>query len=217
MAGILFTRPNHDQITNYISQWSETVIALAKTKGFVVLDLVGKKADRESLEKYLVSHKPDFSFLNGHGSSDVICGYNDEILIDKVTEPSIVKGLIIYARSCNAGENLGNILVANGAKAFIGYTKSFAIGINNNFVSRPKEDPLARLFLEPSNLVGTTLIKGNTVKEAYDRSILGMKKTLLEMTMSSIPNKKDYIFALYNNMLGQVVIGDEQARIKKQA
>jgi hypothetical protein len=100
-----------------------------------------------------------------------------------------------------------------GVKAFIGYTKSFAIGINNNFVFRPKEDPLARLFLEPSNLVGTTLIKGNTVKEAHERSILGMKKTLLEMTMSNIPNKKDYIFALYNNMLGQVIIGDEQAKI----
>ncbi len=213
MAGILFTRPNHDQITNYISQWSESIISLAKTKGFAVFDLPGTKADRESLEKYLVSKKPNFLFLNGHGSSNIVCGYNDEILIDKHTESSMIKGLIIYARSCNAGERLGNILVSNGVKAFIGYTKSFAIGINNNFVFRPKEDPLARLFLEPSNLVGATLIKGNTVKEAHDRSIAGMKKTLLEMTLSNIPNKKDYIFALYNNMLGQVIIGDEQAKI----
>lgn len=213
MAGILFTRPNHDQITNYISQWSESIISLAKTKGFAVFDLPSRKADRESLEKYLVSKEPDFLFLNGHGSSDVVCGYNDEVLIDKNTESSLVKGLIIYARSCNAGEHLGNFLVSNGVKAFIGYTKSFAIGINNNFVFRPKDDPLAKLFLEPSNLIGTTLIKGNTVKEAHERSILGMKRTLLEMTMSNIPNKKDYIFALYNNMLGQVVIGDDQARI----
>lgn len=213
MAGILFTRPNHDQITNYISQWSESIISLARAKRFVIFDLTGKKADRESLEKYLVSNKPDFLFLNGHGSSDVVCGYNDEILIDDNTGSGMVKGLIIYARSCNAGENLGKTLVVKGVRAFIGYTKPFAIGISNNFVFRPKKDPLAKLFLEPSNLVGTTLIKGNTVKEAHSRSILGMKKTLLEMTMSNIPNKKDYIFALYNNMLGQVVIGDEQAKI----
>jgi hypothetical protein len=117
MAGILFTRPNHDQITNYISQWSESIISLAKTKGFTIFDLPGNKADRQSLEKYLVSNKPIFLFLNGHGSSDVICGYNDEVLIDKNTKSSMIKGLIIYARSCNAGEHLGSILVSNGGKS----------------------------------------------------------------------------------------------------
>lgn len=213
MAGIIITRPNHDQITTYISLWSETVIVFAKAKGHAIFDLFGKKADKISLEKYLSSNKPNFLFLNGHGSSDVVCGYNDEVLLDDKTQPILIKGLIIYARSCNAGENLGQILVTMGVKAFIGYTKSFSFAISNKFVFRPKEDPLAKLFLEPSNLVGTTLIKGNTVIEAHGRSILGMKKTLSEMILSDIPNKKDYAFALYNNMLGQVVIGDDQAKI----
>lgn len=213
MAGILITRPNHDQITTYISQWSESIIAFAKSKSCTIFDLFGKKADKIFLEKYLSSKKPSFLFLNGHGSSDVICGYNDEVLLDDKTQPTIVRGLIIYARSCNAGKNLGQILVNKGVKAFIGYTKSFSFATSNKFVFRPKEDPLARLFLEPSNLVATTIIKGNTVEEAHQRSISEMRKTLSEMILSNIPNKKDYAFALYNNMLGQVVIGDELAKI----
>lgn len=213
MVGIIITRPNHDQITTYISLWSEAVIIFAKAKLHTVFDLLGKKADKKSLEKYLETNNPSFLFLNGHGSSNEICGYNDEVLLDNRTQPILIRGLIIYARSCNAGENLGQILVTKGVKAFIGYTKSFSFAISNKFASRPKDDPLARLFLEPSNLVATTIIKGNSIHEAHQRSILKMKKTLSEMILSDIPNKKDYAFALYNNMLGQVVIGDDQAKI----
>ncbi|HBC44707.1 MAG: hypothetical protein UX08_C0002G0012 [Candidatus Collierbacteria bacterium GW2011_GWB1_45_35] len=213
MAGIIITRPNHDQITTYISLWSEAVILFAKTKGHSIFDLFSKKADRKSLEQYLTTNNLSFLFLNGHGSSDEICGYNDEVLLDDETQPTLILGLIIYARSCNAGENLGQILVTKGVKAFIGYTKSFSFATSNKFVFRPKEDPLARLFLEPSNLVATTIIKGNTVQEAHQRSVLEMRKTLSEMILSNIPNKKDYAFALYNNMLGQTVIGDGQAKI----
>ena len=213
MAGILITRPNHDQITAYISQWSDVVILFAKTKGHSILDLFGKKANRKSFEQHLEINNPRFSFLNGHGSSDEIYGYKDEVLLDDKTQPALIKGLIIYARSCNAGEKLGQILVTNGVKAFIGYTKPFSFATSNKFAFRPKEDPLAKLFLEPSNLVATTIIKGNTVEEAHQRSVSEMRKTLSEMVLSNIPNKKDYAFALYSNMLGQVVIGDDQAKI----
>lgn len=213
MAGILITRPNHDQITTYISLWSEVVISVAKSKRHVTLDLFGKKADRKTFEHYLASNNPVFLFLNGHGSADVVCGHNDEIILDGITKSTLLQDVIIYTRSCNAGENLGEILITKGASAFIGYTKSFSIAMQNKFASRPKEDPLARLFLEPSNLVATTIIKGNTVQEAHQRSILEMKKTLSEMISSDIPNKKDYVFALYNNMLGQVLLGNKEARI----
>ena len=213
MAGILITRPNHDQITTYLSQWSEYVITLAKSRGKSVFDLFSTKAERKYFEQYLESKKLNFLFLNGHGSSDVICGFNDDVLLDEAANSSVVKGLLIFARSCNAGEHLGQILVDKGVKTFIGYSKSFSIAINNHYVFRPKDDPLAKLFIEPSNLIATTIIKGNTVQEAHHRSLLEMRKTLSEMISSDIPNKKDYAFALYNNMIGQVVIGDDQAKI----
>lgn len=213
MAGILITRPNHDQITTYISQWSDLVIGVAKSKHHIVFDLLGKKAIRKIFEHYLISNEPSFLFLNGHGSADVICGYNDEVILDQATNKNLLINKIIYARSCNAGENLGNILIASGARSFIGYIKPFSIGTLNEFATRPKEDPLARLFLEPSNLIATTIIKGNTVQEAHQRSVRAMKKTLSAMVLSDIPNKKDYAFALYNNMLGQVVIGNKEAKL----
>lgn len=213
MAGILITRPNHDQITTYISQWSGLVIDVAKLKRNIVFDLLGKKAVRKIFEHYLISNEPSFLFLNGHGSSDVICGYNDEVILDQTTNKNLLINKIIYARSCNAGENLGNILIARGASSFIGYTKPFSIGTLNEFATRPKEDPLAKLFLEPSNLIATTIIKGNTVQDAHQRSVQAMKKTLSEMVLSDIPNKKDYAFALYNNMIGQVAIGNKEAKI----
>lgn len=210
MLRILLTRPNHDQITTYISQWSSLIIDFARSKGCDILDLEGKKANRKTFEKYLLSNKPKFILLNGHGSSDVICGHNDEVLIDSSSGAELIAKTIIYARSCNSGEALGGILVGKGTLSFIGYVKPFTIAMENKYSSRPKDDPLAKMFLEPSNLVATTIIKGNTVYEAHHRSILAMKNSLSDMISS---NKKDYAFALYNNMISQVLIGDPEAKL----
>jgi len=171
MAYLLITRPNHDPATTYLYVWSKEIIAFAKSKGVTVLDLKKEKATRAILEKYLNNRKASFIFINGHGTEDDIRGYRDETIIDKSTKSNHISGSLIYARSCNAGNKLGKVLVNNGLKAFIGYKTSFSFHVLFGLTNRPQEDRLAALFLSPSNLIGSTLIKGGTTQDAHDRSI----------------------------------------------
>ena len=42
---LLITRPQHDETTNYLYFWAESVIEEAKKRNFEVLDLKGRKAN----------------------------------------------------------------------------------------------------------------------------------------------------------------------------
>jgi hypothetical protein len=212
---ILITRPNHDSTTDYLYHWSKPVIDVANKKRFKVLDLEGKKANRKNFESYLFSNNPDFIFLNGHGSEDKIAGYGNEILVDKESFNS--KGFsnkIMYSRSCRSALVLGGIAVKGGMRAFVGYCQDFIFLIDNNYITRPYLDPVAKLFLEPSNLVPTTLIKGHTVKEANLRSKNAMRKVLFR-SLSSNASESESKSApfLLSNMSSQTVHGDDTATI----
>lgn len=63
----LVTRPNHDLTTNYLFYWSLLVIKKAKEKGFQVLDLKGRKANKKNFDSYIKRHKPVLVFFNGQG------------------------------------------------------------------------------------------------------------------------------------------------------
>lgn len=211
MACILVTRPNHDLPTIYLYRWSEALIHLAKRKLFTVLDLNGDKADRVTFEKYLRVNRPIFVFLNGHGTADDVRGIGDEIIIDKDTKGKDIQGVVIYARSCDAGVNLGSILCTLGAKTFVGYDRPFSVITSNSCNSRPLEDSMAKLFLDPSNLLVSTMLKGNTVSEANERSKTEMKRNISHLITRGDTSSATY---LYNNLLGQVLFGDQDAIIK---
>lgn len=183
---ILVTRPNYDITTNYLFYWTELVISFSTKRNITTYDLYGSKATRINVESYYAKRSPKIIFLNGHGSSDVITGQDDEELIsDSDKDLSKYKNCIFYARSCQSANNLGVTLVDNGASVFIGYKEDFIFFRNANFSTKPLKDPIARHFLEPSNLVMTTLIKGNTVKEADKRSKRSMKKNFLSLLTSN--------------------------------
>lgn len=211
MASVLITRPNHDLPTIYLFRWSEALIDLAKKKLFTVLELNGDKADRVTFEKYLKVNRPVFIFLNGHGTVDDVRGIDNEIIVDKNTNGNDIQGAIIYARSCDAGVNLGKTLCALGAKVFIGYDRPFSVITSNWCNSRPLEDNMAKLFLDPSNLLVSTILKGNTVGEANERSKIEMKRNIYHLITEGDTSSATY---LYNNLLGQVLFGDRNARIK---
>jgi len=169
---ILVTRPNYDITTNYLFHWTKQVISFSKKRNITTYDLYGSKATRSNLESYYGKRKPKIIFLNGHGSSDVITGQDDEAITD-----------------------------------FIFYR-------NDNFSTKPLKDPIAKYFLEPSNLVMTTIIKGNSVKEADKRSKRSMKKNFLKLlTSTSSADEREIAPYLWSNIRAQVVLGDETATI----
>lgn len=211
---LLITRPNHDPTTDYLCRWSELIVAKAIEKKFVILDLHGVKATRAAFLSYVQSKKPTLVILNGHGSSEIVAGYNNEPLLSTDDSCGNLVGKIIYIRSCNCGNELGNYLIHNDVKVFIGYKRKFMFFRDTTFTTRPLSDPVAKLFLEPSNLVATTLIKGHTAVEAHNRSRRIMSKTVRKL-VSSEATTEERLFAsmLWSNMQGQVLLGNPETTI----
>ena len=210
MRSVLISRPEHDVITKYFHAWSEDVLADAKTRG-AVYDLTADKATRKNFESYVKGKNPSFLFINGHGDAERIAGYENEILIDS---KSNLPETVLYARSCDAAQILGPLLVSKGVQAFIGYKRKFICGYSPDKVWRPLEDPIAKLFLEPSNLVASTLIKGHSTQEAHRRSKDAMIKNFRKMISSTASYEERYAARwLWSNINCQVLLGDVSATI----
>lgn len=211
---LLITRPNHDKLTNYLFFWSQLIIELAEKKRFGVHDLAKKKANKKELEGHLKARKIGLVFLNGHGNEETIAGYADKPLIQMGQNEDILKGTIAYIRSCMVMKELGQSIVKKGAKACIGYRRKFWVYTSANSITHPMNDPYARLFLEPSNLVVSTLIKGNTAGEAVKRSQKAMRNNLRRMlSTAGTNNERSMAFALSVNIHGQTLEGDPQAKL----
>lgn len=211
---ILVTRPDHDPVTRYLCVWSEQIITLAKSKGFITYDLKGSKSRRSSFQSYMVAKRPKFLFLNGHGDTETIAGHDNDPLLDMTDMTSNMKGTIIYARSCDAGKALGPHLVNRGAQSFIGYKRKFICGYSPDKILKPHQDPIACLFLEPSNLVASTLIKGYTTLKAHHRSRDAMYRNFRKMISSASSYEERYAARwLWADMNSQVLLGDHEGKI----
>lgn len=100
------------------------------------------------------------------------------------------------------------------ARAFIGYIWDFWFFYEGGNISHPTKDKLAKRFLEPSNLVGTTLLKGKTAGEANNRSKSLMLKNYFEMVSSKGSFEEQRVASfLWGNIAGQRLYGDPEARI----
>ncbi len=132
----------------------------------------------------------------------------------RATVKYCLKKKIIYARSCEAGARLGSLSIEKGATTFIGYNRDFWLIRSKDRSTRPLTDPIAKLFLEPSNLVPITLIKGNNTQEAYRKSQENMRRNFNYMISSKASREeRDAAFFLYSNYTCQIILGDKQAKI----
>lgn len=212
---VLVTRPNHDPTVNYLYFFAGEVIEEAKKKNFHVLDLKGEKATRDNFESYIKSKHPNFIFLNGHGSDEVVVGQNNEPLLICGENKNLTQCTVVYSLSCQTGAKLGPSLVENGkAKAFIGYRRNFTFIRNHDYETKPLRDKLASFFLKPSNLVATTLIKNHSVTDAHERSQRSMRQSLHFMLSSKASyEEKQSAPYLSSNIKYQVVLGNKNAVI----
>ncbi len=213
MINLLVTRPNHDETTDALAQWAGQIIKLAKEKQLTVLDLFSNKATRKMFLSYLHKH-PILIFLNGHGNSDVIMGQNNEPLLSATDEIRELVKSVLYARSCEAGRILGPTLITKGLRTFIGYKRKFFFFRSSDHTTHPLKDPYAKQFLEPSNRVVSTLLKGHSVVEAYQRSQTEMRRNFQKMLISSESFESRLMAPyLWSNITSQIIIGDKEARI----
>ncbi len=170
MAGhLLITRPEHDYATRYLSVWSEKLFDLIASKGYLKIDLHKKRATRKEVESILSKKNPGLVIINGHGSDDAVFGHDNGLLIRAGDNSSLLSNKITYAISCCSARILGKEIAQNANTAYIGYQDDFILLYLERYRTRPAEDKLAGLFLSPSNILLTALIKGHSTKEAILR------------------------------------------------
>jgi hypothetical protein len=211
---LIVTRPQHDIPTNYLSHWAGEIIKLAEEKGIDVIDLIRDKANRSELEGRLRKLSPEIVFLNGHGSEDCIGGHNDEVLVKAEDNHEVLKGKITYALACKSGKVLGRKISKGNDATYIGYTDDFIFISDNNYVSKPLSDPKARLFMEASNHVMVSLLKGHSAQEASEKSKNAFRANFTRLLSSgNDPDSSNIAKYLWWNMRNQVCLGNGAAKL----
>ena len=170
LSMFLFTRPDYDPVTKYLSAWAKILIDEARAKAIEIIDLDGAKANRKELEGRLKKKRPSLVMLNGHGNDDCVTGQDDEPLVEVGENAQVLSGCITYAVSCNSATRLGREVGAYPDTAYVGYEKKFSFMHTHGFFKRPEDDPAARPFMEFSNQVVRGLIKGHTAEESVQRA-----------------------------------------------
>lgn len=208
---LLITRPEHDAGTNYLSKWSEKIIDLAEDKSVKVIDLHREKASRDRVIGTLEKTGTKLVVLNGHGSDNSVHGHNDEVIL-KEGDTKAVKDKIIYARSCKSAKCLGKHSISQGALAYLGYEEDFIMLSDEASARKPLEDKTAGLFLEPSNYIPVSLVKGYTAGDANNRSKTLFRKNIERLIIEG-PSSDNYdaIRFLLWDMNNQVCLGNENA------
>lgn len=214
MVKVLVTRPEHDDTTHYLSHWSLHALEIARKKGIPILDLHRKNANKQKFESMMHTQAPSFVIFNGHGDSDRIAGHKNEILVQSHRNEKVLTRSLVYAHSCSAAKVLGPLAVEEGAFAFLGYDEQFIFFYTPGSITKPLQDPTAKIFLEPSTEVISSLLKGNTMEEAQKRA-KQLFFTQLSKMLSSEASLEDAGMAgyLWWDMKHLVLCGDTQATI----
>ena len=209
--GLIITLPRFDIVTEYFSEFSKEIIGTARKKSLPVKEIKEKSVNKENTKKVLEKLNHKLIVLNGHGSKTQIAGHKNEIIISKENS-ELLKERITYSRACEAAHTLGNYISEMGG-CFIGYNEPFQFYADPDKHYNPLIDPKATLFLNPSNLVPISILKGNSIKESSERSkkqiLKNIKKVLKE-------NKNDSIAvaqALFSNYNAQTICGNEDEQL----
>ncbi len=209
--GLMITLPRYDVVTEYLSSYSKDILTLAEKKGLKIFKLEENNVERTKFEEVLEKLDYNLIILNGHGDFNTVFGHKDLPLILKEKNSKILYKRITYACSCDAGSSLGNCVNESEGGCFIGYKFKFKFCIDKTRISSPQTDNVARLFLNPSNIIPKSLIKGNSATESCENS----KKAILKAMKRIIQNKepKPYLEVLWNNYQGLVLHGDGDSKI----
>lgn len=183
---LLVTRPEYDYTTRYISAWAENYLKLSKQKGYAVVDLRRKRANRKEFESVIKKIKPVFIILNGHGNSDEVAGDDNETLVDINTNAEILAGKITYALSCQSAKNLGAKVGSYADTAYVGYKEDFAFVRIEKYGRKPAEDALAGFFLKPSNAIVVSLLKGHSAGDSFYRGQQEFTKNIQMLLTSKV-------------------------------
>lgn len=206
------TFPDDDITLSYLTSYGNEIIDFAEKRGVKVTKLKREKVNRKNVESFLNSNSPGLVLFNGHGSEDSVSGYKMEPLIVAGQNEQLLNSKVVYSISCSSAAILGKESVDAGARAFIGYEDDFVFLFDKNRTATPMKDELARNFLEPANALIISLLKGNTVQDAFDTSQEAFQRKIDKlMTSEALPGTENLVAFILWDKLVQTFQGDGKA------
>jgi hypothetical protein len=209
---VLISRPRHDEPTDYLYTYANEVVEYANSNGITTLDFAEKKSNKKDIQKVLKKQKPKFAFFNGHGNDKTIMGHNNEALIRMGGDEELLKSKIVYSLACNSAKELGRSCVKKGTNAYVGYEDNYIFARDSNKTCRPLDDELAYPCLFSSITIPFEILKGKTVREAYDKSMKQIDEFVKNLSHSGAPlGAENAIMALLWNKTQLALLGDNEA------
>ncbi len=213
---VIITTPNYDDATAYLYHYAEELIKFAENRGIAVSQLKRPRLRRENLQSSILQQKPQLLLFNAHGDEKTIYGdktnQETEYLIKEGQNHQLLEGKLTYARACSAAASLGKACT-NKSGCFIGYNQPFSFWIDTSRTTTPLKDKIAQLFLQPSNDLAISLLRGKTVGEAVNNFNIASKKNIIQLLgKKDEPGAMALAMLLWNNMTIQEVLGNEEMR-----
>lgn len=209
MKSILFSRPCHDVTIAYLHYYSKELVNLSKKK-YKTLDREKEQANKKEILNLLEKQKPCFVMFNGHGAVDKIGGHKNEVIVSK-ENPEVLLNIITYSLSCSSAQELGKIAVEKGCPCFIGYDDDFNLGKDPDSEATPGKDKIAKLFLEPSNILVKSLIRGKKVNKSIENAKEKMRENIWYLsTTKDFPEASFYAPFLMGNYLSLIAHGNKE-------
>lgn len=186
---IVITRPFYDNTTAYLHRWNKLVVEEIKRRSSSFADLEYQRVNKKEFESVVKKIKPNVILLNGHGGPDEILGDNHSTLIKVGVNDYILKNSVVYALSCSSAKVLGPACIRAGAKAYVGYKEDFIFAFTEGYSTRAEQDPLAKLFLEPTQKIAIHLVNGNSSKDSHEKGIREFQKNIQKVLLSNSTEK----------------------------
>jgi hypothetical protein len=213
MVCCLFSRPDSDITLSYLFFYSKEIVKLSQDLGYITLNKEKNEANQKNIFSLIKTKKPNFIMFNGHGSPKEIFGHGNELIVN-TENAGVLKDAITYSLSCSSAQILGPESVLKGARCFVGYETDFAFGKDPDSEASPRHDRIAKLFLEPSNILVSSLLRGNSVQQAVEKAKSKMLENVWHLnTTKSFPEAIHYAPFLFGNYLGLVAHGNQDGSI----
>ncbi len=214
MKRVIVSLPNHDDTTRYLSEMTKILIKRLDQTGKALFTLVeGGEFVKATFESRLKATSFDFVFINAHGFFDSIIGNDGKSVVTSAENEGLFNNKIVYARSCSAAAVLGKTSVKKGCRAFIGYVGPFMFLFDPRFMSNPAKDELSRPFFESTNLIPESIVKGNSVADALEKSKNKYEKEIAYFETVNSPEAPTLVALLKYNLSVQKGIGDVEAKL----
>lgn len=214
MSDVLVTMPKSDQTVRHLLSWTKDYISRIRNKNIKVHCLEAEKANRKNVESYLKKIEPDYCHFNGHGSNQAIFGNDLQPIIEEGVNEEVLSNRIVYSLSCNSAASLGKKAVKKGAISFIGYIGNFIFTTDSHKHKNPLHDKVAGQFMKPAMLISESIIKGNTVEQAVNKSKASFRKQIRKLLASEVSDEDAAnIRFLFWDMTYLVAHGDSQAKL----